>query len=73
MSLAEQYLLERGITESTIAALSFELDPAPSVQSINDRLHRKDGERLVPHMVWLLETPRGIRALCTATPAESSR
>jgi hypothetical protein len=55
MSLSTDYLFARGITEPTIAALSFELDPAPSVESFNDRLHRKDGRRLVPHIreaIW---------------------
>ena len=47
MSLATDYLLVRGIIDSTITALGFELDPAPSVQSFNDRLHRKDGQRLL--------------------------
>jgi hypothetical protein len=33
MSLASDYLLVRGIIDSTVAELGFELDSAPSVQS----------------------------------------
>jgi hypothetical protein len=55
MSLARDYLLERGIIEPTITALAFELDLAPSVESFNDRLHRQDGQKLVPYIregIW---------------------
>ena len=55
MSLASDYLLNRGIIEPTIAALGFELEPAPSVQAFNDRLHRKDGKKLLSYVkegIW---------------------
>jgi hypothetical protein len=54
-SLATDYLLLRGIIDSTVAELGFELDPAPSIESFNDRLHRKDGQRLLPYIkegIW---------------------
>jgi len=53
MSLARDYLLERGIIEPTITALAFELDLAPSVESFNDRLHRQDGQKLVPYIRFI--------------------
>jgi hypothetical protein len=48
MNLATEYLSTRGIVESTVKALGFELDPAPSVEQFDERLKRKDGFKLLP-------------------------
>ena len=55
MDLATKYLSDRGIVESTVKELGFELDFAPSAEQFNQRLNRNDGSKLVPLMqagIW---------------------